>query len=109
MVIEHLTLHIPLALRQRFLKADGEVWTATLAARPGFLGKETWADATDPETLHLIIRWQTRAAWKAVPAALLNEANARMTAAMGQPCPVLTCTDLDVLDPHQRHPGPPAA
>lgn len=97
MVIEHLRLRVPLALRPRFLQADAEVWTATLAAQPGFVAKETWADVADPDTLHLVIRWQSRVEWKAVPTALLADADARMTAAMGQPCPVLSCTDCDVL------------
>jgi uncharacterized protein (TIGR03792 family) len=97
MVIEHLTLRIPLALRPRFLTADAEIWTATLAVQPGFVAKETWADVGQPDRIHLIIRWQTRALWKAVPADLLAETDARMTAAMGQPCAVLSCTDYDVL------------
>jgi uncharacterized protein (TIGR03792 family) len=97
MVIEHLTLRVPLALRPRFLEADELVWTATLAAQPGYLGKETWVYAADPDTLHLIIRWQSRAQWQAVPANLLADADTRMADAMGQPCPVLSCTDYDVL------------
>jgi uncharacterized protein (TIGR03792 family) len=97
MVIEHLTVRVPIALRSLFLEADAKVWTATLAAQPGFLAKETWADAADPETLHLIIRWQSREQWKAVPPAVLAETDARMTAALGQPCAVLSCNDCDVL------------
>jgi uncharacterized protein (TIGR03792 family) len=97
MIIEHLTLRVPLPLRPRFLQADAEIWTATLAAQPGYLGKETWGQADDAEVLHLIIRWQTRAAWKAVPAALLAATDARMTAVLGQSCPVLSCTDCEVL------------
>jgi uncharacterized protein (TIGR03792 family) len=97
MVIEHLTLRVPLALRSRFLEADAAIWTAVLSAQPGFLGKETWVDAADPKAVHLVIRWETRAAWKAVPADLLAATDARMTAALGQPCPVVSCTDLDVL------------
>ncbi|MCX7289427.1 MAG: TIGR03792 family protein [Rhodobacterales bacterium] len=98
MVIEHLTLHVPLALQLQFLQNDARVWTATLAAQPGFLGKEVWADADNREMLHLIIRWQSRAEWLAVPSALLADTDARMTAAMGRPCPVLSCADHDVLE-----------
>ena len=89
MVIEHLTVRVPHAIRPLFLQADDRIWTATLAAQPGFLGKETWADTADPDTLHLVIRWQSRAHWKAVPSDLLAEAHARMSAAMGQDCAVL--------------------
>lgn len=97
MVIEHLVLQVPVSLRPRFLQADAAVWTATLAAQPGFLAKETWADTADPDKLHLVIRWASREAWKEVPAPLLAETDARMTAAMGRACPVLSCTDYDVL------------
>jgi uncharacterized protein (TIGR03792 family) len=97
MVIEHLVLSVPLALQPRFMQTDAVVWTATLAAQPGFLGKETWAEAADPDKLHLIIRWQSRAAWHAIPPALLAETDARMTAAFGQPCAVISCADYDVL------------
>ena len=89
MVIKHLTVRVPHALRSRFPEKDARIWTATLAAQPGHPGKETWADAADPDTLHLIFRWQCRAHWKAVPSAVLAKAHARMIAATGQDFSVL--------------------
>ncbi len=97
MIIEQLTFRVPLPLRPRFLALDAEIWTAALAAQPGYLGKETWAEAEDPETLHLIIRWASRAAWKAVPQALLSETDRRFTAALGQHLPVQRCLDQEIL------------
>ncbi len=68
MVIEQLSFVVPVDEQARFLAADTAIWTAVLAAQPGYLGKETWREAADPARLHLIIRWENRAAWKAVPA-----------------------------------------
>jgi uncharacterized protein (TIGR03792 family) len=105
MIIEQLTFRVPLPLRPRYLALDAEIWTATLAAQPGFVGKECWVEAADPETLHLVIRWKTRADWHAVPGDLLARTDDRFTAALGQKIPVLRCLDQEVLD----HEGGPLA
>ncbi len=99
MIIEQLTFRVPAALRPRYLALDAEIWTATLAAQPGFLGKEVWVEADDPDSLHLIIRWQSRAQWKAVPTDLLADTDRRFAAALGQQVPVLRCLDQEVLSP----------
>lgn len=97
MVIEWLTFRLPQTDHARFLALDAEIWTAVLATCPGFLGKEVWRAGADPDALHLIIRWQARADWHAVPPALLAETEARFNAALGRAVPVHRCTDLDVL------------
>jgi len=97
MIIEHLTVAIPAGTHAEFLIHDAAIWTATLSKQPGFLGKETWLEADDPTRLHLIIRWQTREEWKAVPGDLLAATDAAMTEAFGRPVPVLSCVDLEVL------------
>ncbi len=97
MVIEHLSFRIPMALQPRYLALDAEIWTATLATQDGFLGKETWADASDPDALHLIIRWTSHDHWHAVPKPLLADTDRRFNAALGQAFPALTCTAYDVL------------
>jgi uncharacterized protein (TIGR03792 family) len=96
MIIEQLTFRVPVALRPRYLELDARIWTAALAAQPGFLGKEAWVEATDPEVLHLIIRWRSRADWKAVPHALLRDTDRRFVAVLGQEFPVLRCLDQEV-------------
>ncbi len=97
MVVEHLSFRIPLALQARYIALDAEIWTATLATQAGFLGKETWADAADPDALHLIIRWSCHDHWHAVPKTLLAETDRRFTAAVGQAYPTLSSTAYDVL------------
>jgi uncharacterized protein (TIGR03792 family) len=99
MVIEQLTFTVPPAFRRRYLALDAEIWTAMLAAQPGFLGKEVWVERDAPDRLHLIIRWTTREAWKAVPAALLADTDRRFAAALGQAIPVERCLDQDVVAP----------
>jgi len=97
MVIEWLTLRLPPAEQSRYLVLDAEIWTPALAACPGFFGKEVWRAAADPGVVNLIIRWQSREDWKAVPGLILAETEARFVAALGYLVPVLSCTDLDVL------------
>ncbi|MEM9436053.1 MAG: TIGR03792 family protein [Pseudomonadota bacterium] len=97
MIIEHLVVAIPEGTSESFLQHDAAIWTATLAQQPGFLGKETWLEADDATRVHLIIRWETRAQWKAVPPALLAATDVAMAEAFGRPVPVLSCTDLEVI------------
>jgi uncharacterized protein (TIGR03792 family) len=99
MVVEHLVIPVPPVAQARFLALDAAIWTAVLAAQPGFLGKEVWADPAAPDRLHLIIRWTDRAAWKAVPADLLAATDLRFAAALGLNLPVASCTGYDVVEP----------
>lgn len=96
-IIEHLTLAIPDGTEDAFLRADAEVWTDTLSAQPGFLGKETWVELNARTRVHLTIRWATREDWKAVPGDLLEATDARMTKAFGHAVPVLSCEEFEVI------------
>lgn len=97
MVIEQLSFQVPLAEQTRFLAADAAIWTATLAGQPGFLGKEVWREAADPDHLHLVIRWTDRSLWQAVPPRLLAETEAAFVGALGVTYPLVRCLDQDVL------------
>jgi uncharacterized protein (TIGR03792 family) len=97
MVIEQLTFFVPDGLIDRFLVLDREIWTAALSQQPGFIGKEVWRETESPDRLHLIIRWQSRSDWKAVPAAILAETDRRFGEALGQVIPVLRYNDQDVV------------
>ena len=96
MVIEMLRIRVPVADQPRYLAADAAIWTQALAQNDGYLGKEIWSPHDDPEMLHLIIRWASRAAWHGVPQDVLMRTNAAFQAAMGQDYPVLSCTDFNV-------------
>jgi uncharacterized protein (TIGR03792 family) len=97
MVIEQLSFRVPLAEQTRFIAADAAIWTATLSDQPGFLGKEVWREADDPDHLHLVIRWIDRSLWHAVPPRLLAETEAAFVDALGVTYPLLRCVDQDVL------------
>lgn len=65
--IEHLCFRVPPGGVAAFLQQDEQVWGSALRRHPGFLGKEVWLDQEDPELVHLILRWASRADWKAFP------------------------------------------
>ena len=96
MVIEWLSYRVPEADQAAFMAADAAVWTAALAGCAGFRGKETWRRADAPDQIDLIIRWETREAWKAVPGPLLAETETRFRAMFTGEAEFRGCTDLDV-------------
>lgn len=96
MVIEMLQIRVPVTDQARYIAADAAIWTPALAQNAGFLGKEIWSPQDDPDTLHLVIRWASRAAWHAVPQDLLARTDAAFRAAMGRDYPVISCTDFNV-------------
>ncbi|MEM8865029.1 MAG: TIGR03792 family protein [Planctomycetota bacterium] len=81
--IEELTFWVKADQREKFLKLDAEIWTATLAKQPGFLGKQTWLASDDPTSVKLVIRWRTMADWQAVPKDILTATDVRFIEAMG--------------------------
>ncbi len=82
MVIEWLQFRVEPTQRQHFIQADAEIWTTTLAAYPGFLSKEVWLEPDQDDRVTLVIRWQTREQWHAVPAEVLRATEARFAAAV---------------------------
>ncbi|ACB51993.1 putative dimeric alpha-beta barrel protein [Crocosphaera subtropica ATCC 51142] len=73
MVIEWLKFQVSPESRDIFIQLDNEIWTPVLAEFPGFLGKEVWISPNIPQEVTLIIRWETREQWKAIPQTLLEE------------------------------------
>jgi uncharacterized protein (TIGR03792 family) len=98
MVIEELRFSVPSDLVAGFVTTDHQIWTAALATQTGFLGKEIWQVSDQPDQLRIVIRWASRKDWKAVPRGLLDATERRFVAALGRSFPVLSCTDLEVLD-----------
>jgi uncharacterized protein (TIGR03792 family) len=83
MVIEWLKFRVPSQSREKFIQKDSDIWTATLAQYPGFLGKEVWINPNAAEDIILVIRWQTREQWKTVPEKVLQETEQKFSQAMG--------------------------
>ncbi len=65
-IVEELTLHVADADLEGFLDADARIWTAFLAAQPGFIRKEVWAPADRPDTVVVMVWWASRELWKAI-------------------------------------------
>lgn len=68
MVIEWLRVKVAPELRERYIQKDAEIWTSFLAEYPGFLGKQVWINPNNPSEVILVIHWESREAWKSVPA-----------------------------------------
>jgi uncharacterized protein (TIGR03792 family) len=84
MVIEWLGFQIKPELREKFIQEDEKIWTVVLSKADGFLGKEIWIEPDKSDRIFLIICWQTREQWKAVPIELLQETEAKFMATMGK-------------------------
>jgi len=65
-VVEHLRVKVPAQARQAWLEAERGSWEPWLADQPDFLDRELLWDP-DREEGTLLIRWRSRAAWKAIP------------------------------------------
>ncbi|MGD1859793.1 MAG: TIGR03792 family protein [Leptolyngbyaceae cyanobacterium] len=83
MVIEWLKFRVPADQRERYVHIDDEIWTASLRQYPGFISKETWISPDDPEVVILVIRWQTRDQWFAIPEDELTAITTRFDDAFG--------------------------
>ena len=64
-VVEHLRVKVPAEARQAWLEAERGSWEPWLAQQPGFLGRDLLWDPEREEGT-LLIRWATRAQWKAI-------------------------------------------
>ena len=67
-VVEHLRVKVPAEARQAWLEAERASWEPWLAQQPGFLGRDLLWDPEREEGT-LLIRWASRAQWKAIPVA----------------------------------------
>ena len=83
MVIEWLNFWVEPELREKFITEDQQIWTPALATQDGFLGKEIWLNPESSDRLFLVIRWQTKQQWNAVPRELLDQTEAKFSQAMG--------------------------
>jgi uncharacterized protein (TIGR03792 family) len=97
MVIEWLRYRVPTEFQTEFLEADARLWTPILAAQTGFLGKETWLEPADAQTLTLVIRWASLAEWKSIPASLLESTDRAFFAALGKKFAMLESRSFEVL------------
>ncbi len=84
MVIEWLVFKVDSEAREKFIEKDREIWSPNLAKYPGFLSKEIWVDPEKSDRVTIVIRWQTREQWKAVPMDILEATEKKFAEAMGE-------------------------
>jgi len=84
MVIEWLKFQVPEALRETFIQHDEAIWTRALAKYPGFMGKEVWLTADNPNEVICVIQWANMDAWKSVPADILEATEKQFSTQMGE-------------------------
>ena len=77
-MIEFLTFEVDPTERDEWLAAEERHWSRYLETRPGFAGKEMWVDGDDPGRVHAVIRWESQAAWDAVPRSDVEAVDAAM-------------------------------
>jgi uncharacterized protein (TIGR03792 family) len=103
-VIELLRVKVPLHIKEAYIQKDAEIWTAALASYPGFLGKEVWLNPKDPTEIVIVIRWETRELWKAIPEEDVIAVDAKFTQALGEYYPLVESSEYKVLRTHIPHP-----
>lgn len=84
MVIEWLKFKVSALMRETFIEKDAQIWTVALAKYPGFLGKEIWINPNISDEIVLIIHWENRQQWEAIPRTVLEEIERRFAQAMGE-------------------------
>ncbi|BAZ38188.1 hypothetical protein NIES4101_41240 [Calothrix sp. NIES-4101] len=97
MVVELLKFKVPLEQQAEYIQKDAQIWTASLARYPGFLGKEVWIDPNLPEEVTFVIHWATRDDWKAIPEQDLNAISQRFDASLGFTCEMIESSEYQVL------------
>lgn len=78
-ITEQLRLQVPEEQRQIWLEAERATWEPWLASQNGFLGRELLWDPVHGEAT-LLIRWASRAQWKAIPQDAIDAVQARFEA-----------------------------
>ncbi|MGF1498637.1 MAG: TIGR03792 family protein [Elainellaceae cyanobacterium] len=84
MVVEWLHFRVDESLREKFVREDDAIWTATLSQYPGFIKKEVWISHENLEEVITVLHWETFEQWQAVPPDVLEETEAAFQAAMGE-------------------------
>ena len=77
-VVEFLTFSVEPAELAAWLGVEEAVWSRYLETVPGFIRKEMWQPADRPGTMHAVIWWESRDAWKAVTDEEVAMGDARM-------------------------------
>ena len=113
-VVELLRLGVPAGAYGAWLEAEKASWEPWLAQQPGFLDRQLLWDRQRQEGT-LLIRWASRAQWKAIPAAEVDRVQERFESlarqftgqASGNPFPLLAEAELEPLGSLASQPPAP--
>ncbi len=84
MVIEYLKFFVSPELREEFIEKDREIWSPPLKNYPGFISKEVWINPEIAEEIIIIVRWQSREQWKAIPIEKIDATERKFAASLGE-------------------------
>jgi uncharacterized protein (TIGR03792 family) len=96
--IEWLEFVVPPARREFFLRQDAAVWEPFLAQYPAYAGKEVWVQP--PNRLGLVLRWRSRAAWKAIPPAQIDAVEKAFRERVGAEFPLVNAQEWEWVKPY---------
>ncbi|WP_353930035.1 TIGR03792 family protein [Okeanomitos corallinicola TIOX110] len=96
MVIELLKFKVPGELRETFIQKDEEIWSSALSKYPGFLGKEVWINPDDFTEVLIVVRWQNRELWKAIPEEKINAVSQEFDNSLGFEYQMLAVSEYQV-------------
>ncbi len=81
--VEELLIQVVPEKLETFLAADHAIWTQTLAAQPGFLGKEVLQSVNNPGLLTCLVYWETTEQWQSIPEQVLIAADEELVRILG--------------------------
>lgn len=84
MVIEWLRYEVAPAAKQKFIEANDQIWNESFKNYPSYLGKEIWVNPGLETEVIIVIYWQNKERWKAIPKAVLEENERKFAEAVGK-------------------------
>ena len=97
MVIELLKVLVEPTLQAQYIELDRQIWTSLLASYPGFVKKEVWKNPNLPDEICFVIHWKSKEQWERIPLEVLEQTDARLSAAFGRVVPIVESLEYEVL------------
>ena len=73
MIIEWLKFRVPSESHSAFIEHDESVWTTALEDCSGYLGKRRWINPDQSQEIVILVHWESKEQWKAIPLSLLEQ------------------------------------
>jgi uncharacterized protein (TIGR03792 family) len=89
MNVEWLRIKIAPEYREKFVRADDDIWTTFLSQAPGFLKKEVWISPNDTSEVIIVIHWTAQAQQEPIPKEVLDKIEQKFLEDLGVPFQLL--------------------